>query len=155
MKIVVIILTRALAGFEVESNIHEFVRLLVRLKTNYSIRQLSAVPCYKDWIHSIATFTINSFAKLRTSFDGAINSLIYLFNFWARLVHSRTFISPSAQPPTYLESIVPEVCTPSIHISLFELTVWHADFQKLRQVLNGANEFRTRRRNSIGSRGQK
>jgi hypothetical protein len=112
--------------------VHEFVRLLVRLKTNYSIRQLSAVPCYKEWIHSIATFTVNTFTKLRTSFDGAINSLIYLFNFWARLVHSRTFISPSSQPPTYLETIIPEVR--NNEISRFSYKRRIADFTRSKLI---------------------
>lgn len=54
------ICVKFLKGLSDADNYHEFCRLLARLKSNYQLGELIAVPCYPDAIALIAKFTIHS-----------------------------------------------------------------------------------------------
>lgn len=47
-------------GLSDPDNYHEFCRLLARLKSNYQLGELIAVPCYPEAIALIAKFTVQS-----------------------------------------------------------------------------------------------
>lgn len=47
-------------GLRDPDNYHEFCRLLARLKSNYQLGELIAVPCYPEALALIAKFTVES-----------------------------------------------------------------------------------------------
>ncbi|ULT89570.1 hypothetical protein L3Y34_008181 [Caenorhabditis briggsae] len=63
---------------------HEFCRLIARLKTNYQLCELIAVPCYSHMLRLLAEFTVQSLRMMEFS----ANSTYFLMTFWQRMVTS-------------------------------------------------------------------
>lgn len=92
-----------LHGLSDPDNYHEFCRLLARLKSNYQLGELIAVPCYPEAIALIAKFTVQSLQM----WQFAPNSVHYLLTLWQRMVASVPYVK-SAEPHL-LGNYTPEV----------------------------------------------
>lgn len=92
-----------LQGLSDTDNYHEFCRLLARLKSNYQLGELIAVPCYPEAIALIAKFTVQSLQM----WQFAPNSVHYLLTLWQRMVASVPYVK-SAEPHL-LGTYTPEV----------------------------------------------
>ncbi|KAI8033655.1 hypothetical protein M5D96_013609, partial [Drosophila gunungcola] len=84
-------------------NYHEFCRLLARLKSNYQLGELIAVPCYPEAIELIAKFTVQSLHLWLF----APNSVHYLLTLWQRMVASVPYVK--SPDPHFLGTYTPEV----------------------------------------------
>uniref|UniRef100_A0A8R1HPD2 Exportin-7/Ran-binding protein 17 TPR repeats domain-containing protein n=1 Tax=Caenorhabditis japonica TaxID=281687 RepID=A0A8R1HPD2_CAEJA len=67
---------------------HEFCRLIARLKTNYQLCELIAVPCYSHMLRLLAEFTVQSLRMMEFS----ANSTYFLMTFWQRMVTSVPYV---------------------------------------------------------------
>ncbi|CAB3396860.1 unnamed protein product [Caenorhabditis bovis] len=67
---------------------HEFCRLIARLKTNYQLCELIAVPCYAHMLRLLAEFTVQSLRMMEFS----ANSTYFLMTFWQRMVTSVPYV---------------------------------------------------------------
>ncbi|KRK06385.1 ran-binding protein 16 isoform X1 [Drosophila yakuba] len=92
-----------LHGLSDPDNYHEFCRLLARLKSNYQLGELIAVPCYAEAIQLIAKFTVQSLHVWLF----APNSVHYLLTLWQRMVASVPYVK--SPDPHLLGTYTPEV----------------------------------------------
>ncbi|XP_043067125.1 ran-binding protein 16 isoform X3 [Drosophila bipectinata] len=92
-----------LHGLNDPENYHEFCRLLARLKSNYQLGELIAVPCYPEAIELIAKFTVQSLHLWLF----APNSVHYLLTLWQRMVASVPYVK--SPDPHLLGTYTPEV----------------------------------------------
>ncbi|XP_017850669.1 ran-binding protein 16 isoform X2 [Drosophila busckii] len=92
-----------LHGLSDPDNYHEFCRLLARLKSNYQLGELIAVPCYPEAIDLIAKFTVQSLHMWLF----APNSVHYLLTLWQRMVASVPYVK--SPDPHLLGTYTPEV----------------------------------------------
>ncbi|KAL7742627.1 hypothetical protein ACLKA6_013958 [Drosophila palustris] len=92
-----------LHGLSDPDNYHEFCRLLARLKSNYQLGELIAVPCYPEAIELIAKFTVQSLHMWLF----APNSVHYLLTLWQRMVASVPYVK--SPDPHLLGTYTPEV----------------------------------------------
>ncbi|XP_011206263.1 ran-binding protein 16 isoform X1 [Bactrocera neohumeralis] len=92
-----------LHGLSDPDNYHEFCRLLARLKSNYQLGELIAVPCYPEAIQLIAKFTVQSLQM----WQFAPNSVHYLLTLWQRMVASVPYVK--SPEPHLLGTYTPEV----------------------------------------------
>ncbi|XP_033169324.1 ran-binding protein 16 isoform X2 [Drosophila mauritiana] len=92
-----------LHGLSDPDNYHEFCRLLARLKSNYQLGELIAVPCYPEAIQLIAKFTVESLHLWLF----APNSVHYLLTLWQRMVASVPYVK--SPDPHLLGTYTPEV----------------------------------------------
>uniref|UniRef100_A0A1A9UHR9 Uncharacterized protein n=1 Tax=Glossina austeni TaxID=7395 RepID=A0A1A9UHR9_GLOAU len=92
-----------LHGLSDPDNYHEFCRLLARLKSNYQLGELIAVPCYPEAIALIAKFTVQSLQM----WQFAPNSVHYLLTLWQRMVASVPYVK--SVDPHLLGTYTPEV----------------------------------------------
>ncbi|XP_017065220.2 ran-binding protein 16 isoform X2 [Drosophila eugracilis] len=93
----------SLHGLSDPDNYHEFCRLLARLKSNYQLGELIAVPCYPEAIELIAKFTVQSLHLWLF----APNSVHYLLTLWQRMVASVPYVK--SPDPHLLGTYTPEV----------------------------------------------
>ncbi|TPX44123.1 hypothetical protein SeLEV6574_g04696 [Synchytrium endobioticum] len=82
---------RTQIGLQDANNFHEFCRMLARLKMVHQLTELVDKPQFMDWIELVTRFTVKSFEPTcwRT------HSVLYLIQFWARMV--ATFPNSSGQ----------------------------------------------------------
>ncbi|XP_061393190.1 ran-binding protein 16 [Musca vetustissima] len=92
-----------LHGLRDPDNYHEFCRLLARLKSNYQLGELIAVPCYPEALALIAKFTVESLQM----WQFAPNSVHYLLTLWQRMVASVPYVK--SPEPHLLGTYTPEV----------------------------------------------
>ncbi|XP_075159155.1 ran-binding protein 16 isoform X3 [Haematobia irritans] len=92
-----------LHGLRDPDNYHEFCRLLARLKSNYQLGELIAVPCYPEALALIAKFTVESLQM----WQFAPNSVHYLLSLWQRMVASVPYVK--SPEPHLLGTYTPEV----------------------------------------------
>ena len=90
-------------GLGEHANYHEFCRLLSRLKTNYQLSELVAVPGYQAWINAVAEFTLTSLQ----SWQWASASVYYLLALWSRLISSVPYLK--GETPSMLDAYVPRI----------------------------------------------
>ena len=90
-------------GLGEHANYHEFCRLLSRLKTNYQLSELVAVPGYQQWINAVAEFTLTSLQ----SWQWASASVYYLLALWSRLISSVPYLK--GETPSMLDAYVPRI----------------------------------------------
>lgn len=83
---------------------HEYCRLLARLKANFQLNEFVACSNYQGWLDACVKFTQASFVNWQFSAP----SVYYILNFWSRLIASKPYLK--AEQPSYLETIVPEIC---------------------------------------------
>ncbi|CBH13505.1 hypothetical protein, conserved [Trypanosoma brucei gambiense DAL972] len=83
--------------------LHEFCRLLNRLKPNFSIEQMCSVSCYEQWIGALADFTHLCFQNWRH----ARRSFLSLTSTWAKLVGSQSYCKDKR---TLFGELAPKVC---------------------------------------------
>lgn len=90
------------ASLEDPDNFHHFCRLMGRMKSNYQLRELLAMPQYQEWIQLAARFTIQSLQR----WEFSANSIHYLLGLWAKLCEATLYVKDGA---SFLEGFVPQV----------------------------------------------
>lgn len=91
---------------------HEFCRLIARLKTNYQLCELIAVPCYSHMLRLLAEFTVTSLRMMEFS----ANSTYFLMTFWQRMVTSVPYVRNNDEH--LLNVYCPEIMTSFIESRL-------------------------------------
>ncbi|PIC27066.1 hypothetical protein B9Z55_019436 [Caenorhabditis nigoni] len=91
---------------------HEFCRLIARLKTNYQLCELIAVPCYSHMLRLLAEFTVQSLRMMEFS----ANSTYFLMTFWQRMVTSVPYVRNNDEH--LLNVYCPEIMTAFIESRL-------------------------------------
>lgn len=81
----------------------QLCRLLVGIKNNYQLDDLTKLPCYQAWVQKAAEFTMASFNSLQHT-EGSVHFIIQL---WARLCMAMPFLR--SQLPVFLETIIPNI----------------------------------------------
>lgn len=75
-------------GLEDESRHHEFCRLLTRLKSNFSIKQISAAEGFRQFLPVLAQFSCQTFQ----SWQKSPNSVYYILELWREMVKGSHFL---------------------------------------------------------------
>jgi len=81
----------------------QLCRLLVGIKNNYQLDDLTKIPCYQQWIQKAAEFTMMSFKSIHFT-EGSVHFIIQL---WARLCMAIPFLRN--QMPVYLNEVIPNI----------------------------------------------
>ena len=85
-----ITLVKGNIGLQHPSNFHAICRLVFRFKVGVPLPELTALPEYEEWVAAAADFSIKGIR----SWQWSPNSIVYLLQFWAKLItsfqHSRT-----------------------------------------------------------------
>eukprot|EP00299_Pterocystis_sp_00344_P013655 c6710_g1_i1.p1 GENE.c6710_g1_i1~~c6710_g1_i1.p1 ORF type:complete len:1067 (-),score=281.24 c6710_g1_i1:81-3281(-) len=99
--------TRAIMGNQIGLNdpqkLHEFCRLLCRIKANFQMSMLVKADGYEEWISLAASISIPCF----NSWHMSNNSIFYLLNLWSRFVASIPYLK--GEQMSYLDTYVPRI----------------------------------------------
>lgn len=94
-------------GLNDDDTYHMLCRLLGRLKGNYQLADLVALPEYNNWIHLVTGFTILSLQNSSLCENG----IQYLLMLWNRLITAVPVFKRNDDkiPETYFDELVPSV----------------------------------------------
>lgn len=99
-----------------EKSMHEFCRLIARLKANAQLHELISLDNYPGFIEKLFRFTVDQLLNIRAhrSFRLSPNTLHYGLSFWSKIVaylSYNTTLSDTDGTPTenYLDTYIPQI----------------------------------------------